>query len=106
MPNGYDRDWVRFCMAVTGFRAKHGRWPTAMRLDPGYIEEFRTSLLGSEELAKLQQKVRLIAEPDAGFVAQDDDGREYHYGAEELHWKLDKIDAANWLGIRLLPGHW
>jgi hypothetical protein len=33
VPNGYDRDWVRFCMAVRGFRAKHGRWPTRMRLD-------------------------------------------------------------------------
>ena len=106
MPNGHDRDWVRFCMAVRGFRAKHGTWPTRMRLDPGYIKEFRNSLLSPADFEKLGGKVELIAEPDAAFVAEDEQGRAYNYSTETLHWERNDIDAQGWLGIEALPEVW
>ncbi len=106
MPNGHDRDWVRFCMAVRGFRAKHGTWPTRMRLDPGYIEEFRESLLSKADFETLQQKVQLVPEARASFIAEDAQGRTYSYGAETLHLERDDIDAQGWLGIEALPEVW
>ena len=75
MPNGHDRDWVRFCMAVRGFRARHGAWPTRMRLDPSYIEEFRRSLLSPADFERLQAQIELIPESNASFVAEDERGR-------------------------------
>jgi hypothetical protein len=106
MPNGHDRNWVRFCMAVRGFRARHGTWPTRMRLDPGYIEEFRSSLLSPADFENLKTKVELISEPDARFVAEDDQGRTYNYATESLHWERNEIDAEGWLGIETLPEVW
>jgi hypothetical protein len=106
MPNGHDRDWIRFCLAVRGFRAKHGTWPTRMRLDPGYIEEFRRSLLSSEDFQALQTKIELIPEADALFVAEDGQGHTYTYGTETLHWEREDIDAKSWLGIEAQPHVW
>ena len=106
MPNGHDRDWVRFCMAVRGFRARHGSWPTRMRLDPGYVDEFRNFLLAPEDFERLQAKIVLIPEPDAMFVAEDDSGRSYDYATERHHWEQDDIDPQVWLGIRARPENW
>ena len=106
MPNGHDRNWVRFCMAVRGFRARHGTWPTRMHLDPAYVEEFRNSLLSPADFEKLKMKVELIPEADARFVAEDDQGRTYSYATESLHWERNDIDAEGWLGIETLPEVW
>jgi hypothetical protein len=106
MPNGHDRDWVRFCLAVRGFRAKHGSWPTRMRLDPRYIDEFRESLLSPADFEKLQAKVRLIPETDASFAAEDEQGRTYSHATESLHGEREEIDAQEWLGVEALPEVW
>jgi hypothetical protein len=77
-----------------------------MRLDPGYVEEFRDSLLSPADFEKLKTKVELIPEADAPFIAEDDQGRTYSYGTETLHWERDDIDAKGWLGIEALPEVW
>jgi hypothetical protein len=77
-----------------------------MRLDPGYIDEFRNSLLAPEDFRKLQAKIELVPEPDAPFVAEDGSGRTYSYGTETLHWERDDIDAQDWLGIKAQPSDW
>jgi hypothetical protein len=106
MPKDHDRDWVRFCLAVEGFRAKYGAWPTRMRLDPGYIEEFRRSLLSPADFEKLQARIELIAESEAPFIAEDQHGRTYSSGTEALQRERDDIDAQEWLGIEALPETW
>jgi hypothetical protein len=106
MPNGHDRDWVRFCLAVGGFRAKHGSWPTRMRLDPRSLETFRTSLLSPADFEKLQAKVRLIPETDASFVAEDEQGRTYSQASESHHGEPEEFDPQEWLGVEALPEVW
>jgi hypothetical protein len=75
-----------------------------MRLDPGYIEEFRDSLLAPADFEALQAKIQLVPEPDAPFIAEDGSGQTYSYGAETLHWERNDIDEQEWLGIKALPG--
>jgi hypothetical protein len=106
MPNGHDRDWVRFCLTVGGFRAKHGSWPTRMRLDQRYIDEFRESLLSPPDFEKLKKKVRLIPEAGTSLVAEDDEGRSYSHGAAGGDDRRAEIDAEEWLGVEALPEVW
>ena len=41
MPNGHDKNWVRLCGAIEGFRLRYGRWPTEVRIDPICLEDLR-----------------------------------------------------------------
>jgi hypothetical protein len=75
-------------------------------LDPGYIEEFRGSLLSPEDFQALQTKIELLPEADAPFVAEDGQGHTYSYGTETLHLEHFEIDAQGWLGIEAQPGTW
>ena len=38
MPNGDDKNWVRNCSAIDGFRARYNHWPSSVRLPPDYFE--------------------------------------------------------------------
>jgi hypothetical protein len=106
MTNGHDRSWVRFCLAVGGFRGKHGSWPSRMRLDPRCIEEFRDTLLSPADFEKLQTKVRLIPEAGAAFVAEDEQGRTYSSDPESPRREREDLDAEEWLGVEALPEVW
>ena len=42
MPNGEDRNWVRLCIAVNGFRARYQKWPETALLSKGTAEDIKS----------------------------------------------------------------
>ena len=79
MPNGHDKNWVRFCAAVDGFRLKHGDWPTRLRVFPGALESLE-ALFSNEDFRRIQSIIALVADEEGSFIAEDDQGRQHNYG--------------------------
>jgi hypothetical protein len=80
MPNGSDKNYVRICGAVDGFRARYGRWPTTARLWPGCIEDLR-HCLSEAGFARLAECLKLVEDEGATVMVEDEEGRSYDYGA-------------------------
>ena len=75
MPNGEDKNWVRFCAAVDGFRSDFGRWPVLVRLFPGALEDIRDHILTPEGFAQVAARVQLVPDDGAPMIAEDGTGR-------------------------------
>lgn len=101
-PNGSDRDWVRFCGAIDGFRFQFGTWPTKVRLESGYVHALRY-ILGVDGLNTVRQHLLLEAEEGKHFVAEDDRGRSYDYSSEGFPPEPRSPTAQEWLGVEPLP---
>ena len=99
MPNGYDKNWVRLCAAINGFRVRYNSWPTRVRMWKIIVEDLRDNLFTPESFAKLQVKLELVVDERAGHIAEDGRGRYYDYGNEGFSKSNPDIDASFWLGI-------
>jgi hypothetical protein len=102
MPNGHDKNWVRLCAAIDGFRGRYGCWPIRVRIHPVSLEDLREHLLSRADFEKIEQKVKLVAD-EASFVAEDDAGRLYSYGDEGVTEERSKPSAEEWLGVTPKP---
>lgn len=84
MPNGDDKNWVRICCAVDGFRSRHGRWPTAVRLPPTYFENVVGHVLSPIGYALVSAVFDIVADKSlvekVAIIAMDDSGIEFRYG--------------------------
>ena len=94
MPNGIDKNWYRMCVAIDGFRARYGSWPTKIHLPAGAIEYLFTE----ETFARLEERLTLVYD-DSPFIAEDDIGRSYNYGKEGFFDPPD-IRAREWLNVK------
>ena len=100
MPNGMDKDFVRFMSSIASFHKKFGHWSTKVRVEPGFSEEL-VEVMGLKDYGKLINKLQLIADPlhpyDGTYIAEDDQGNAYdllvsgHLGVVS--------DAVKWLDI-------
>jgi len=79
MPNGYDKNWIRLCAAIDGFRARYGSWPTKVRLFPSALQNLQQDVFTPESFHMIEQHIQLIPD-EAPIVAEDDSGRRYSYG--------------------------
>ena len=102
MPNGHDKNWIRLCGAIDGFRVRYGRWPTRVRIYPESLAEIRDILFTRHDYAKIEAKVALIPD-DAPIIAENDSGMSYSYGDEGFPDKSPTPSAAEWLGVHPLP---
>lgn len=102
MPNGHDRNWVRFCAAVDGFRDRFGRWPSSVRLASGYGDDLR-GLLSDESFRVLEEKLVLRSDERAHFIAEDEAGRKYDYSRERFPQDRPQPSAEEWLGVHPEP---
>jgi hypothetical protein len=100
MPNGYDRNWVRLRAAIAGFHVRFGRWPDRVRMPLGLIADLRDYLFSESAFHKLQGRVALIPDEEAGCIAQDDAGHEFDYGTEGFIPGWYAVDVAGWLGVQ------
>lgn len=83
MPNAADKNFVRPCAAINGFRARYRAWPTFVRIRPKALDDPRDLILTPEDFSKVEQEVRLLAE--VGFlIAEDETGRRYDYDNDSL----------------------
>ena len=79
MPNSHDKNWIRLCGAIDGFRVRYGHWPTRVRVLPGSLADLRDHLFAPGDYARIVEKVKLIADR-VPMVAEDDEGRSYNLG--------------------------
>ncbi|HEY7240434.1 MAG TPA: hypothetical protein VH600_14765 [Burkholderiales bacterium] len=105
MPNGHDKNWVRLCAAIDGFRIRHGHWPIRVRMYPRSLEDLREHVFSRAAFAKIEGKVKLVAD-DAPMIAEDDTGAQYNYGKEGFPEKRPTPNAAEWLGVKPKPGEY
>ena len=101
MPNGANRNFVRYISCISGFRATFNHWPTKVRLDLGFMKELR-EVMAPEDYRKMSQTITLIPDGsnpwDGSYIAEDDEGNTYDLirrGHGPSH-----IDVLGWLGIK------
>jgi hypothetical protein len=102
MPNGGDKNFVRLCGALDGFKVRYGRWPIRVVIYPMSLDDLREHVLSPEAFATVMQKVRLV-EGDAGFQAEDGEGNVYDYANEGFPESRPNPTAEEWLGVRVNP---
>ena len=82
MPNGEDKNWIRLCAAVDGFRARYVKWPTMIKVSSEIIDDIRL-VLGEKMFQKVETHLKFIPD-DVGFIAADDEGRQYDYAKRRV----------------------
>jgi hypothetical protein len=102
MPNGGDRNFIRLCAAIDGYRLRYGAWPTSVRLSLSAIEDLRDHVLGKAAFEKAEIRIRFISDY-ASMIAEGPEGRSYNYGKEGFPNRILDISAKEWLGISPLP---
>ena len=100
MPNGADRDFVRFISCIRGFKAKFAAWRTKVRLDPSFIKELK-EVMDIEDYNKLTQEIALIPDRsnpyDGVYIAEDDKGN----ASNAMHSAhITEEDVLEWLDIK------
>ena len=105
MPNGHDKNWVRLCAAIDGFRVRFGHWPTNVRINPISLENIRDDLFTPNEYAQINTKVTLrgVDEEGKSFIAGDGSDRIYDYSTDGFPEQRPSPSAAEWLGVE--PKH-
>ncbi|MBN1472052.1 MAG: hypothetical protein JW925_09740 [Syntrophaceae bacterium] len=102
MPNGVDRNFVRYISCISGFKNKFKHWPTRIRLDSQFIKELN-EVMTHEDYLKMSQKVTLISDDsnpwDGIYIAEDDNGNTYDL-MRHGHGPGRHDDVLNWFGIK------
>jgi len=73
MPNGGDKNFIRLCGAIEGFRVRFGTWPTAVRLFPPMIADLRDHVLGRRRLPSSKRRFHLsrLTRPSSRKILRD-----------------------------------
>lgn len=103
VPNGHDKNWIRLCFAIDGFRVRHGSWPSRVRIFPPSLANIRDDLLTAEDFSRITAKIMLVPDGDS-MVAEDDTGKSYHLGRDGYPlypFERPVPNAAQWLDVRL-----
>ncbi|KAB2662541.1 MAG: hypothetical protein DVB31_11410 [Verrucomicrobia bacterium] len=97
-PNPDDDAWFRLCVAIDGFRARYGRWPTRVRLDAPALASIRSRMGDAADAARIDGLIRWVVDGSA-MVAEDDGDRRYSFGDEGCPAHRPIPGAAAWLGL-------
>lgn len=101
MPNGDDKNWIRVCMAIDGFRATYGRWPKRVRLMPIAFIDLASHVLSPVGFALVSSVIELVLEDDAEMIADDGTGAEFCYGREGPPEQSPEPTALDWFGMAI-----
>ena len=102
MPNGGDKNWVRVCAAIDGFRVKYGRWPKRVRLMPIAYVDLVGHVLTPPGFALVSSFVKLVPEQEAEMIADDEGGAEYCYGDQGFPKTKADPPTRKWFGEAIL----
>jgi hypothetical protein len=102
MPNGSDKNWVRFCAAIDGFRVLHGRWPKRVRLMPLAFVDLASHILTPLGFALVSSIVELVPDDDVVMVAEDNSGAEYNYGERGFPEGEVNPPTCEWFGAAVM----
>ena len=105
MPNGHDRNWIRFCGAVDGYRARYGKWPPRVAMEQVYCDDLRR-MFAEAEFAAIEARIELRARDGAHMIAEDDAGNVYDYGREGFSDVEPDERARDWFGVEPINEDW
>jgi hypothetical protein len=99
MPNGWDRNWVRFVSTVASFKAEFGHWPERVSADPQLLFYFR-ELFSPDLFAVLEKRLQIAGDDGVDstefFRAEDNSGHSLRYQGPG---KGNADEARRWLGV-------
>ena len=104
MPNGWDRNWIRFAITIRGFKGTFGEWPSrVVAVQPMTVESIER-LFAPQTFLLLTQRMTFEDSPDLDgepwdgyFYAEADDGRRLTYG-DALHGRqASEREINDWL---------
>jgi len=98
MPNGHDKNWIRLCAAIDGFKVRFKHWPTKVLLHQDILYDLEVGIFTPKSMMKIREKINLVV-ADEPIVAQDEDGNQYNYCDEGFPKRRPKLNAAKWLGV-------
>ncbi len=98
MPNGDDKNLVRFCAALEGFHSRSGKWPTRVVMDDGYARDL-LHIVGAEAFQRVTSRLEIVRAPGATFRAEDLPGESYDYGTDGFAARPPVLRAREWLGL-------
>ena len=99
MPNGVDKNWVRLCLAIDGFRARYNSWPNYILLSKEYFENIQ-SLFSPKVFQKLKSQITFVIDEESLIVAKDNTNRMYNYRKEGSSKIKPDISAQEWLKVQ------
>ena len=102
MPNGGDKNWVRLCAAIDGFRVRYGRWPKRVRVMPVSFDDLVGHVLTPTGFALVSSYVELVPEDEAAMIAEDGTGAEYNYGQQGFPEAEADPPTRDWFGEAVL----
>ena len=102
MPNGDDKNWVRTCAAIDGFRVEYGRWPKRVRMMEIAFADLVGHVLSPQGFALVSSHVELVPEEDAEMIADDETGVEYNYGQKGFPRGELELPTWQWFGHAVL----
>ena len=97
MPNGEDKNWVRLCIAVEGFRARYQKWPGPALISKDIAETIKQLFEPLTYEAVLMKLEIVEVEDEAHIELVDKAGNNFKYG-EEWDFEPD-VDASSWFGV-------
>ena len=92
------RNWIRWHAALEGFRAGYGTGPTMIKIPLDIIDDLRFDH-SDDMFEKAATRVKIMGN-DAGFIAEDDQGRGYKYAYEVSSLVVSDISARFWFEIK------
>ena len=98
IPNGSERNWVRLCHAINGFRAVYRAWPTRVRLPEICLADLREHLFTPETFSKLETKLQFIAD-GSEFIIEDELGNSFSYAEQLSAMHKPDVTAEAWLRV-------
>src|SRR5438034_169908 len=102
MPNGGDKNWVRVCAAIDGFRVRYGRWPKRVRVMPASYVDLVSYVLTPLGYALVSAFVKLVPEEEAAMIADDESGAQFNYGKEGFPRSNPDPPTREWFGEAIL----
>jgi len=74
------REILRNFRCIETFRIQFNKWPTRVRLDPGFIRELQ-EVMSDEDYGKLEGKIEIVSDDsnpyDGLYIAEDDEGNSF-----------------------------
>ena len=87
----------RLAQVITGFRAKHGVWPTKLRLGQDVLNVLKESNLTPLGLTMLQAKLKLEIDNSVHLVTEDEHGRVFDYAVEGWSYAKPPESGEEWV---------
>lgn len=110
MPNGFDRDFVRFLRSISCFKDIFHKWPQKIYVTDHFIKEL-SEAMNSSDFNALQRKIKLVPEDslcEISYRCIDHSGNYYELldgqcsrdiSDRDLKSNTSEQDVLTWFGI-------